>query len=176
VQNQRLHPDTLLCSSTLIFQHKASKTDIVNAMDMVIPVRAADTPLKGHAVPVVVSRTNTSPLSYAAFRDHDLMNDLGRFAALHNLRLDLTYLTSFLLGGVLSRAFSPTGLPLPFRFQIFHLIYPTQQDLYLEVMHFSSSRSKSLLSMAWAFCMYSSRVFGRSYMQIISLTLSLRPW
>jgi hypothetical protein len=66
-------------------------------VQMVIPVRAADTPLKGHAVPVVVSRTNTLPLSYAAFRDHDLMNDLGRFAALHNLRLDLTYLTSFLL-------------------------------------------------------------------------------
>jgi hypothetical protein len=71
----------------------------MNAMDvqMTIPVRAADTPLKGHAVPVVVSRTNTSPLSYAAFRDHDLINDLKRFAALYNLRLDLTYLTSSLL-------------------------------------------------------------------------------
>jgi hypothetical protein len=66
-------------------------------VQITIPVCAADTPLKGHAVPVMVSRTNTSPLSYAAFRDHDLMNDLERFTALYNLRLDLTYLTSSLL-------------------------------------------------------------------------------
>ena len=66
-------------------------------VQMVIPVRAADTPLKSHAVPVVVSRLNTSPLSFAVFRDRDLVNDLGRFAALHNLRLDLTYLTTYLL-------------------------------------------------------------------------------
>jgi hypothetical protein len=66
-------------------------------VQMVIPVHAADTPLKGHAVPVAVSRTNTSPLSFAAFRDRDLVNNLGRFAAFHNLRLDRTYLTSFLL-------------------------------------------------------------------------------
>lgn len=71
----------------------------MNAMDvqMIIPVRAADTPLKGHAVPVAVSRTNTSPLSYAAFRDRDLVNDLGEFAALHKVRLDLTHLTTYLL-------------------------------------------------------------------------------
>jgi hypothetical protein len=46
----------------------------MNAMDVqvIIPVRAADTPLKDHDVPVVISRTNTSPLSYAAFRDRNL--------------------------------------------------------------------------------------------------------
>jgi hypothetical protein len=66
-------------------------------VQMVISVRAADTPFKGHDVPIAVSRTNVSPLSHAAFRDRDLMNDLGRFAALHNLRLDITYLTNYLL-------------------------------------------------------------------------------
>jgi hypothetical protein len=66
-------------------------------VQMIIPVRAADTPFKGHDVPVAVSRTNVSPLSYAVFRDRDLVNDLGRFAGLHNLRLDITYLTSYLL-------------------------------------------------------------------------------
>jgi hypothetical protein len=71
----------------------------MNVMDvqMVIPIRAADPPFKGHDVPVAVSRMNVSPLSYAAFRDRDLVNDLGRFAALHNLGLDMIYLTSYLL-------------------------------------------------------------------------------
>jgi hypothetical protein len=52
----------------------------MNVMDMqmVILVRATDTPFKGHNVPVAVSRMNVSPLSYAAFQDHDLVNDLLR--------------------------------------------------------------------------------------------------
>ena len=66
-------------------------------MQMTIPVCAADTPLKGYVVPVVVSHMNTLPLSYAAFWDHDLINNLKRFAALYNLKLNLTYLTSSLL-------------------------------------------------------------------------------
>jgi hypothetical protein len=71
----------------------------MNVIDVqiVISVRAAETPFKGHAVPVTVSRTNISPVSYSAFRDRYLVNDLERFAALHDLRLDMTYLTSYLL-------------------------------------------------------------------------------
>ena len=98
-KKQRLRTKTFPCSFTSIFQHKASKTDITNAMDvqMLIPVRAANTPLQGHDIPVAVSRINVSLLSYAALRDRDLVNDLRRFATLHNLRLDLTYPTSYLL-------------------------------------------------------------------------------
>jgi hypothetical protein len=66
-------------------------------VQMVISVRAADTPFEGHNVPVALSRTNISPLSHAKFRDHDLVNDLRRFAAFHDLSLDMTYLTSNLL-------------------------------------------------------------------------------
>ena len=64
---------------------------------IVISVPAAHTPFKGHDVPVALSRTNISPLSYASFRDHDLVNDLRQFAAFHGLSLDTTYLTSNLL-------------------------------------------------------------------------------
>ena len=71
-------------------------------VQIAVPVYAADTLLKGHAVPIAISRTNTSPLSYAAFRDRDLLNNLKRFAALYNLRLDLTYSTSSLLYLLLS--------------------------------------------------------------------------
>ena len=89
------------CSFTLLHQSfdTTSKTDILDVMDvqMIISVRAADTPFKGHDVPVAVSRTNISPLSHAAFRDLDLVNDLGRFTSFHKLRLDMTYLTSYLL-------------------------------------------------------------------------------
>ena len=66
-------------------------------VQMVISVRVADTPFKGHDFPVAVSRTNISPLSHIAFRDRDLVNDLGRFASFYKLRLDMTYLTSYLL-------------------------------------------------------------------------------
>jgi hypothetical protein len=71
----------------------------MNAMDikMIIPVCVADTPLKSHAVPIAVSHTNILPLSSAAFRDRDLVNDLERFATLRNLRLDPTYSTTYLL-------------------------------------------------------------------------------
>ena len=46
-----------------------STTDILNVMDvqMIIPVRAADTPFKGHDVPVIMFCTNVLPLSHAAF-------------------------------------------------------------------------------------------------------------
>ena len=66
-------------------------------IQMIIPVFVTDTSLKGHVVSVVISRTNTLPLSYVTFRDYDLVNDLKRFAVLYNLRLNLTYLTSSLL-------------------------------------------------------------------------------
>lgn len=64
---------------------------------MIISVRAADTPFKEHDVLFAVSRTNLSLLSHTALRDRDLINDLGRFASLHNLGLDMTYLISYLL-------------------------------------------------------------------------------
>jgi hypothetical protein len=51
-------------------------------LQMVIPIRATDIPFKGHDVPVAVSRTNMSPLSYAALRDHELVNDLRLLAVL----------------------------------------------------------------------------------------------
>jgi hypothetical protein len=85
----------------------------MNAMDVqvVIPIRAADMPFKGHDVPVAVSRTNMSPLSYAAFQDRDLLNDLGRFAALYNLILEATYMASSLLHLLLTyqMTFKPKG-------------------------------------------------------------------
>lgn len=51
----------------------------MNAIDvqMIIPIRAADTPFKGHDVPVAASRMNMSPLSYAQFRDRDLVHEVG---------------------------------------------------------------------------------------------------
>lgn len=78
---------------------------------MVIPVRAADTPFQSSAFPVVVSRLNIFPLSFAAFRDRDLVNNLGRFAALHKLQLDTTYLTNSLLYLLLTyrATYKPTG-------------------------------------------------------------------
>ncbi len=78
---------------------------------MVISLRPADIPFKSHDVPVAVSRTNLSPLSYATFRDCDLVNDLRQFAVLHNLVLDVTYMTSYLLHLLLTyrKTFKPTG-------------------------------------------------------------------
>jgi hypothetical protein len=66
-------------------------------VQMVISVRAANTPFKGHDVPVAVSCTNISPFSHAVLRDRNLVNDLERFASLNKLRLDITYLTCYLL-------------------------------------------------------------------------------
>lgn len=76
-----------------------SKTDIMNVTDveMSVSVRAADTPFKEHDVPIAVFRKNVLPLFYAKFRSRDLVNDLGRFDAIRNPRLDTTYLTSYLL-------------------------------------------------------------------------------
>jgi hypothetical protein len=66
-------------------------------VQMIILIRATNTSFKGHDVLIVVSHTNMSPLFYAAFRDRDLMNDLGRFAALYNLVLKMTYMPRSLL-------------------------------------------------------------------------------
>ncbi|KAF7502204.1 hypothetical protein GJ744_006745 [Endocarpon pusillum] len=80
-------------------------------VQMVILIRAADTPFKDHDVPVAVCRTSLTPFSYAAFRDRDLVNDLKRFAALHNLVLETTHMTSSLLYLLLAYqvAFKPKG-------------------------------------------------------------------
>jgi hypothetical protein len=88
----------------LLFYVNFSIQDIVDVMDVqiIIPLRAADTPVTSHTVPVVVSRTNVSPLSYAAFQDKNLVNDLEQFATLYNQRLDLTYLTTYLLSLLLT--------------------------------------------------------------------------
>jgi hypothetical protein len=66
-------------------------------VQMIIQMRAADTPFTDHNVPIAVSRTNMSPLSYAVVRDRDLINDLQQFAAFQNLELKRTYNTDYLL-------------------------------------------------------------------------------
>ena len=64
---------------------------------MIIPIVTADTPAEAQTIPIVVCRTNTSPLSYAAIRDRNLLHDLQPFAKHHALNLHETFLTANLL-------------------------------------------------------------------------------
>lgn len=64
---------------------------------MIISIYAADTSFEDYNVFITLSRTNISLLSHAKFRDHDLINDLRRFAVFHDLSLNIIYLTSNLL-------------------------------------------------------------------------------
>ena len=78
---------------------------------LVIPIRAADIPFKGHDVPVAVARINLSPISCAVLRDRDLVNDMRQFAETYNLVLETTFVTSHLLHLLLiyRMSFKPTG-------------------------------------------------------------------
>lgn len=66
-------------------------------VQIIISIRAINILFKDHVVSIIMSRINILPLSYAAFQDRDLMNDLERFTALYNLLLNMTYLISYLL-------------------------------------------------------------------------------
>lgn len=66
-------------------------------MQIIILIRAADTSFKDYNVFIAVCRTSLTLFSYITFRDRDLMNDLRRFAAFHNLVLETTHMISSLL-------------------------------------------------------------------------------
>jgi hypothetical protein len=66
-------------------------------VQLVISVPADHTSVKSHTAPVVVSHTNVSPLSHAALRDPDLIEDLKPFATRYNLKLHETFQTGLLL-------------------------------------------------------------------------------
>jgi hypothetical protein len=87
-----------------IFRYKASHTSLIAAMDMqmIIPIATADTPEEARTIPLVVSRTNISPLSYAVIRDHKLLEDLQSFAKYYGLALHGTFPTGLLIHYLLS--------------------------------------------------------------------------
>lgn len=62
-------------------------------VQMTIPILTVDTPVQGHTVPVVVSRTNVSPLSHAALRDPNILKDLQPFATRYDVNLYGTFPT-----------------------------------------------------------------------------------
>lgn len=78
---------------------------------MIIPVFSADAPVKCRTIPIVVSRTNVSPLSHAAIRDPNLVKDLQPFATWYSLDLCETFLTDILLHFLLfcQTTFGPKG-------------------------------------------------------------------
>ena len=100
LQNQ-IFTDQILFFTLLhqICRRKASQTNLLNErhVQLVIPVPADHTSVKSHTAPVVVSHTNVSPLSHAALRDPDLIEDLKPFAIRYGLKFHETFQTGLLL-------------------------------------------------------------------------------
>ena len=88
-----------LLPCTQIVDPRPVKFDPPNEMpvQLVIPVPDDHTSVNSHTVPVVVSHTNVSPLSYTALRDPNLIEDLKPFATRYGLKLHKTFQTRFLL-------------------------------------------------------------------------------
>lgn len=86
-------------SISLSIASQESTLSLLDAMDLqiVIPVCTATTPVESREIPVAVSSTNVSILSYAALRDRNLVNDMKAYTTQHHIDLLQTHPTDFLL-------------------------------------------------------------------------------
>lgn len=66
-------------------------------IQMTIPVPSGDALIKGRITPIVISRTNITPLSHAAIRDSHLLNDLQTITSFSIPNFRETFATDSLL-------------------------------------------------------------------------------